>query len=52
MKILCYFLSGDFPFHSAREAGDDVLRHAQQGRASRLQEVHAGKIRLDKIRFI
>ena len=27
---------GNFPFHSSREAGHDVLRHPQQGRETRL----------------
>jgi hypothetical protein len=33
--------AGDIPLDAAREAGDDVLRHPQQGRPPRLQEVHA-----------
>jgi hypothetical protein len=48
--------AGDIPLDAAREAGDDVLRHPQQGRPPRLQEVHAGsymfffllKLRLQK----
>jgi hypothetical protein len=39
---LILFYTGNFPFDTPREAGDDVLRHSQQGCQARLQKVYAG----------
>ena len=38
-EIVCLLFGnflGNFPIHSSREAGHDVLRHPQQGRETRL----------------
>jgi hypothetical protein len=42
LYLMALLGAGDIPLDAAREAGDDVLRHPQQGCPPRLQEVHAG----------
>ena len=34
--------AGHLPLDPSRETSDDVFRHPQQGRETRVQEVHAG----------